>query len=167
MGSLAVPHSFKRDAPASGTDVNENFDEVEAQVNDIDDDNIGDGNISEVKITHDTSGGHTHDGSDSAAPALATKNHATLRGAMIFKNGTVSIAEAASATITFTGEAFTELPLIMVYKSTGGSYVTTGFGNWLNVLVYSAYDIATDAFKIENLSSSDDPNTFYWVAIGI
>ncbi|KKN72285.1 hypothetical protein LCGC14_0412360 [marine sediment metagenome] len=171
MGSLAVPHSFKRDAPASGTDVNENFDEVEAQVNDIDDDNIADEGIGEAKTLFDTSGGHDHDGVNSKLMTAIAGDRIDLaasngtRGTIRFKTGSDTISFNGTDTITFTGVAFDEIPLIVLYMEGGTDHADfrSKGTNYLRNVTAASFDVVEGGSGILGWGDRD----YRWVAIGI
>jgi len=188
MPTLTIPNTFITGQPAAPNQVNENFTAVQTVVNALDEDNldsdavgtdeIQDDAVTNAKIADDAvdTDQIVDDAVTGEKSVLAAKNATGVvadRGSLLFKNGSVVIAAATlSDAITFTGDAFVELPQISVYFDPGdGNKRTRGEGGECSgvednfVGGYYLTNIATTGFKIYNLSSGS--KTFYWQATGI
>ena len=126
MATLSIPNTFVNGTPADATKVNQNFTDTAAQVNNIENANVGAAAaIVESKVAFSGTGhGHTGgtDGKVLGATAVPLAVNNGAQGTMLFKSGTTAaIAFGGYLDITFTGTAFSQSPIIQIERAENNS----------------------------------------------
>jgi hypothetical protein len=193
MGAVNIPNTFASGDVIASAKVNDNFTAITAQVNgnltDANIDSISEGSvvfsgtghshgggasgkkIPEANVTFASTGGHTHNGTDATAIALAIANGAS--GSLLFKTGTVNYGgdHGLKADITFSGTAFTAMPIIILQNLTGANLtrrITPAAGNDFGGIKADVGFIAADFSKFNvYVYDDEDIGDIRWIAIGI
>ncbi len=162
MGAITIPNTFIAGTNAEAAKVNANFTVITDEANgELDNENIADdAAIAESKLAFDATSGHDHSGSTNGktiagtSVSLAQVNHASNgRGTLKMKlsSAPVSIGPFATVDVTFTGEAFTNVPALSIY----------GIYSYL----FGIITCGMTGFAVYNYSGNN--TNFSWAAIGI
>lgn len=183
MGQVTGIVEFAGDTKASAPDVNSNFSKIVMEVNGgLDDSNVAsDAAIVEAKLAFAGSDGHDHRKDSTKGTPIdvmsmvdaAVNNGAA--GVVKFKSGTVTLEHPCLEGFSYEGEAFTQVPVLTVRRTTMGNADYRGTTNTRvyegdkpaeNTWGFYIFNETKDGFFIKFDAPGDD-YTFAWQAVGI